>query len=302
VKANPEISAKYKLYHKAFRKTNTPARKQSSRETTRYISSVSAMKLVTPRKQLQHDDLDMITPLKSRNVNIDLESVGPTPQLNGRMLGLFDGIQDNTPPWKLITPMRRRHPNITGTPNAVKISPQKAATEDFWEVTYRPSPNVIFNGSRSDSQETPTKSTTSSIVRTRYTTPTTYATPTLHDHGFATPAFLRPMAPSIQSPQSPSLPWEKIPSNVKGLSALIGDFKANQHQISDDEHYQCDEFLDHDHSPLMSQDDAPETVQTKTWTKRGAKRTTRRVKSSQLSGHLSDVSATSSAAGNSPER
>lgn len=135
---------------------------------------------------------------------------------------------------------------------------------------------IITDISSSQTEETPTKSASS--IRTRYTTPVTSASPTTSSHGFATPAFLRPKAPSVRSPQSPSLPWEKIPSNIKGLSALISDFKANQHQISDEEQVQFTEFQNEIGDSLMSGDEGAD-IPLKIWTKKGAKRTTRRIRS-----------------------
>src|SRR5438046_1694578 len=45
---------------------------------------------------------------------------------------------------------------------------------------------------------------------------------------FATPAFLCPTAPPIESPQSPLLLWERIPRKIKGFSALISDSRAKE--------------------------------------------------------------------------
>jgi hypothetical protein len=90
VKANAEISAKYKTYHKAFRTKSLGKEKTK----TEYESTANALKRITPQKR-QRDDV--LTPVKGVQVGDDVESVGPTPQLNGRMLGLFDGIKDQTP-------------------------------------------------------------------------------------------------------------------------------------------------------------------------------------------------------------
>lgn len=130
VKANPDISTKYKTYHKTFR-TKCVTHQENVREKIQYISSASALKQITPRKPQQYTDLNMITPLKSKTINIDLESVGPTPQLNGRLLGLFDGIQDNTPPWKTTTPLRQPRQKMTRTGTTVKMTPEKE--DEFWE-------------------------------------------------------------------------------------------------------------------------------------------------------------------------
>jgi DNA replication and checkpoint protein len=94
VKANSEISTKYKLYHKSFRaKSSTSAKNSHSK--TEYISPASALKRVTPQKR--PTDTKTVTPLKRFRLNDDIDTIGPTPQLNGRMLSIFDGVQDSTP-------------------------------------------------------------------------------------------------------------------------------------------------------------------------------------------------------------
>src|SRR5208282_3361234 len=96
IKANSEISAKYKIYHKSFRaKSSSSTPSENSKTTSEYLSTANAIKQVSPHKS--HRDNDILTPVKAVQVNDDVEAVGPTPQLNGRMLGLFHGISDSTP-------------------------------------------------------------------------------------------------------------------------------------------------------------------------------------------------------------
>ena len=94
VKANAEISMKYKLYHKSFRAAK-PSKRESDRSKPEFVSTVQALKQITPQKRRR--DTDTITPTKSVLTSDGVETVGPTPQLNGRMLGLFEGILDQTP-------------------------------------------------------------------------------------------------------------------------------------------------------------------------------------------------------------
>ena len=122
-------------------------------------------------------------------------------------------------------------------------------------------------------QETPTKSTSS--IRSRFSTPVTQHTPLLNQHAFATPAFLRPTALPIQSPQSPSLPWERIPSKIKGFSALISDFRANQQKTMEEMDH--DAWEDDDELEITQEDDSPGVAGRKPWMKKGAKRSKRRV-------------------------
>jgi hypothetical protein len=94
VKANAEISIKYKLYHKSFRATK-PTKRESDRSKPEFVSAVQALKQITPQKRRR--DAHIITPTQNTHASDNVETVGPTPQLNGRMLGLFEGILDQTP-------------------------------------------------------------------------------------------------------------------------------------------------------------------------------------------------------------
>jgi hypothetical protein len=123
--------------------------------------------------------------------------------------------------------------------------------------------------------QTPSKSTSSISC---YTTPITCPSSTSNRHGFATPSFLRPTAQIVQSPQSPSLPWQRLPGKVKSFSALISDFKTNQCAA-------VDEITE----GSLNEDDEPHRFSSPpaslgpsngiSWKKKGAKRTTRRVMS-----------------------
>ena len=95
VKADSEINAKYKLYHKAFRAKSIP-RTENATSKTVYLSTAHALKQITPTKRPRTEE-NVLTPSKGEHISEEVETVGPTPQLNGRMLGLFDGIHDQTP-------------------------------------------------------------------------------------------------------------------------------------------------------------------------------------------------------------
>ena len=122
-------------------------------------------------------------------------------------------------------------------------------------------------------QETPVKSTISS--HSRFTTPVSNRSPHQNEHAFATPEFLRPTAQPLQSPQSPSLHWQRIPRQVKGLSALISDFRSNQQMLFNE--LECEAWQDEDELEIASLGDSPGVAGHKTWSKRGARRSTRRV-------------------------
>lgn len=96
VKAHSEISAKYKLYHKSFRiKSSSSTQVMHPKAKSEYESMATALQRISPPKRNRENDI--LTPVKGIQGGDDVETVGPTPQLNGRMLGLFDGIQEQTP-------------------------------------------------------------------------------------------------------------------------------------------------------------------------------------------------------------
>jgi len=97
VKANSDINAKYKLYHKAFRAKSNSRTENATTSKTEYVSAAHALKHITPQKRGAHADENELTPAKEEQISDDIEAVGPTPQLNGRILGLFDGIHDPSP-------------------------------------------------------------------------------------------------------------------------------------------------------------------------------------------------------------
>jgi len=97
VKTDPEINAKYKLYHKLFRAKSHPNSINDIPTRISYVSPSKALKELTPQKKPASARAQLITPLKEIHQSGERESIGPTPQQNGRMLGLFDGIRDSIP-------------------------------------------------------------------------------------------------------------------------------------------------------------------------------------------------------------
>lgn len=285
VKANSEISAKYKLYHKSFRTKSTSSVNENvgpTKKRTEYVSPAKALKEITPQKNRQDDGL---TPVKRLSLH-DVEIVGPTPQLNGRMLGLFDGVQENTPislKRKSDWPNNSAEAKRRQTP--IKFTPRKPSLESLSPAEYLSSLQLQTD-IRSPMQETPTKST--STLRSRFSTPVTQSSSVSNHHNFATPAFLRPTAGPINSPQSPSLPWERLPGKIKGFSALISDFKANQQHILKQE-VEIEAWVDDDEEELkITEEAAPNATERKPWIKKGAKRTKRRVKSILSAGNMTN--------------
>lgn len=146
--------------------------------------------------------------------------------------------------------------------------------------------------------ETPTKSISS--VRSPFTTPTTHHASLYNQHAFATPAFLRPNAMLLESPQSPSLPWKRIPGKIKGLSALISDYRANQQQDLEEADYEA--WEDEDELQITQENDSPGVAGRKPWMKNASKRTTRRVISINSPRSQVDFSASGPTTRSSPKR
>ena len=106
IKADPVISKKYKHYHRLFR-MRPPSHPASCpvvdhlerpQPPIEFVSTSIALKTVTPQKRTIAFQNDSLTPTKRILISAaSLESIGPTPQHNGRMLGIFHGIQDQTP-------------------------------------------------------------------------------------------------------------------------------------------------------------------------------------------------------------
>lgn len=130
VKSDLHINAKYKLYHRLFR-TNSASQVKKSQEIVSYISSAKVLKQSTPRKRCAPShDTPMKTPLKLE----ELEAVGPTPQVNGRMLGLFDGISDRTPSTGHGASRRNFNHKTPNVPADENVTPKKRYVTDFFDT------------------------------------------------------------------------------------------------------------------------------------------------------------------------
>ena len=128
VKADREINAKYKLYHKLFRAKSTQVNNEIQTKIS-YISPTTALRQITPRKKSVTTEL--ITPLKGSRVFEDQESVGPTPQVNGRLLGLFDQILDSTPRVNRMFPHKL---NYSRNPATEKATPRKRSLSELLDL------------------------------------------------------------------------------------------------------------------------------------------------------------------------
>ncbi|KAL8928529.1 MAG: hypothetical protein Q9208_001763 [Pyrenodesmia sp. 3 TL-2023] len=136
IKQHPDIANKYKLYNKlraaeaaVLDQTIVPAKEQSSKK--RHAAKPPPVSAQTPQKRSKHTHSppqDMIAiphqpPDSPRGTPVaHRKSIGPTPQKNGRVLGLFDLL---TPSSSFRTPSKRHSlgplpTNVAGTPSGAK--------------------------------------------------------------------------------------------------------------------------------------------------------------------------------------
>ncbi|KAG6017259.1 hypothetical protein E4U54_007890 [Claviceps lovelessii] len=130
IKDNAEIAIKYKDYNryrdvlsgkipppskskpKPKKRSSDPAAVVTPLKRTRYTE--------TPSKQRTHDDDLMNTPAISRKLfsPAPVTSLGPTPQRDGRVLGLFDLLVEK----ELGTPSREEKTRFQGTPSRAGVN------------------------------------------------------------------------------------------------------------------------------------------------------------------------------------
>ena len=161
----------------------------------------------------------------------DGETVGPTPQKTGKVLGLFESIIDTTPP-KFRHKELKDTTNISGAPeersDSMFETPRKRKLEQG-EVDASPSTRATLSASRR-------------VTRSGATIVSDGETPKKRRFDsqdlFATPSFLRRtnsriMDPSLSSPPVPQ-PMKR-PGLVKGLSSLMAELRKRQDEILDED-------------------------------------------------------------------
>ncbi|KAG5984250.1 hypothetical protein E4U55_005521 [Claviceps digitariae] len=130
IKDNAEIARKYKDYNKCrdILSGKLPPPSKSKPETKKRpsdpASAVTPLKRTkyteTPSKQRPHDDDLMNTPAISRKLfsPAPVTCLGPTPQRDGRVLGLFDLLVEK----ELGTPSRKENTRPQGTPSRAGVN------------------------------------------------------------------------------------------------------------------------------------------------------------------------------------
>ncbi|KAG7143727.1 DNA replication regulator SLD2 like protein [Verticillium longisporum] len=259
IKQNAEIALKYKQYNKTRdilsgkipppSEHPKPEKRQSEKRQSNHVP------VQTPSKRQKH----LATPSKSRNASLDAtpskslpplyddantstpsiarhlfspaapRSIGPTPQRDGRVMGLFDLMSErelgtpsrangasqtaNAPLSLFATPSKRSAANLetATTPNS---SGKKRKTDGF--VTPLKLKNMNANGDK-----TPSSSTSVSKLQ------------------FSTPAFLKrhSLAPVDENGEFPAAAPLRLPRKPlgRGLSAIVASLRKVEEEAHDDD-------------------------------------------------------------------
>ncbi|KAF4954618.1 hypothetical protein FSARC_12058 [Fusarium sarcochroum] len=141
IKANDEIALKYKQYNKVrdiLSGKIPPPSNEGSQPRKRNPDTLPAQTPIKRTKHLEtpsknrtqdHDEELMNSPAISRKLfsPVSVTSVGPTPQRDGRVLGLFDLLVEK----ELGTPTKKDSANKTGSARKINATPSKrSATMD----------------------------------------------------------------------------------------------------------------------------------------------------------------------------
>ncbi|KAH8819553.1 DNA replication/checkpoint protein [Xylogone sp. PMI_703] len=330
IKAHPNISSKYKEYNKIRDilkgkiphkpptiERQTPSKRRHEDGENLPISKRQHM-LQTPSKGPKHaPDLDeILSPGVMRNLFTPKKTViGPTPQKDGQVLGIFDLIPDEA---DIASPSMIRITAGTNVRSSLQATPQKSRHNNPTAATpsHARTPGSRGKLSKLDSFTTPSKDRTNGDVG--QSTPSSVSK--LH---FPTPSFLRRDSQRIRlpvvnedeedvplSPEMVRMPKRPL---VRGLSSMLAGLRRMEEEAADDDLEALreaengestsfkakvppnpsaeEEHRDH-RLPLGGFDDEamydtePEEVQNaglgpdgqplKVWKKKGQKRTTRR--------------------------
>ncbi|PVH99079.1 hypothetical protein DM02DRAFT_529835 [Periconia macrospinosa] len=234
IKANAEISQKYKEYNKvrdllagkSLPQTPSKHARNLAHNANRTPKAAKAQ-LKTPTKRNLEDSLDAIAPSPSQSTSAQRPSfIGPTPQRDGRVLGLFDLLPAETP-------IKNRTVFADIVPNALQTPSKKVNLKDV-----ESSPE-----SRIRRERTPLSSG-KRFMLDQFVTPKKRprgdeGTPTSAMGGLTTPAFLRRdnFLKDIAEDDEPTprpLPWKRRGIG-RSLSAMIQSMKKQEEDQMDEE-------------------------------------------------------------------
>ncbi|KAF8424095.1 DNA replication/checkpoint protein [Tirmania nivea] len=204
-------------------KSNTQGSSRGQRSNVLQETPIKPSILKAPGSPLFEFD----SPLKIRKIRFgkDGETVGPTPQKTGKVLGLFESMMIEATPKRTRGSMRKE----LKSSNSLFETPRKRKLnlDDVEDSPSRAASSVAGSGPRSGAAtigpdgETPRKRR-------------------LEPDMFATPSFLRRSTSRLMdesllfSPPVP-LPQPVKPKLVKGLSSLMADLRKMQDEILEDE-------------------------------------------------------------------
>ncbi|KAL3595102.1 DNA replication regulator sld2 [Fusarium poae] len=243
IKANKDIASKYKHYNKVrdILSGKIPIPSKEAPESAK--GKLDGLPAQTPTKQNKHietpaknrtqhhDEELMNTPAISRKLfsPTSVTSVGPTPQRDGQVLGLFDLLVEK----ELGTPSRNDSAIKTGSARKIDATPSKrsAATDDDEEERLGRTPMSSSKRQRLNHFMTPLKNkdrnhdavTPSSISKLQFDTPAFLkrnTLPVLDENGdFDAPAPLR-------------LPRKPF---ARGLSEIVASLRKVEEENLDDD-------------------------------------------------------------------
>ncbi|ORY68199.1 DNA replication/checkpoint protein [Pseudomassariella vexata] len=246
IKQNPVIAQKYKRYNQVRdilsgkiapppTKDNTRARKRKSEEPTTHTLANRTRPAETPSRS-QRKNTDLLdgpeTPSLRKLFSPALpSSIGPTPQKDGRVLGLFDLLSEN----EESTPSKSQH-EVPGDPSTrIQATPSKRKHAEIDEEdVIKPGRTPVSSSKRAmlDTFMTPLKNRDANLETGK--TPTTVSR-----LQFATPSFLRRAPPpsldpngAFVSPAPLRLPRKPI---VRGLSSVVASLRKMEEERLDED-------------------------------------------------------------------
>ncbi|TPX18179.1 uncharacterized protein E0L32_002688 [Thyridium curvatum] len=244
IKQNPDIAQKYKTYNRLRdiisgkipppQKNDSQSRKRKSAPATETPSKKTRTQTQTPSNARFQNHPDAVaTPSTARKLFSPAvpTSIGPTPQRDGRVLGLFDLL----PSAEAATPSRSTGEGKAQYLAGVQATPSKQTGTGEVDSDTKLGRTPVSSGKRNmlDSFMTPLKNrdaNSQGLLRTPGS---------VSKLQFATPAFLRraPLAPvdengAFKSPDPIRLPRKPL---VRGLSSVVASLRKLEEEKLDDD-------------------------------------------------------------------
>ncbi|KAL3426241.1 DNA replication regulator SLD2 [Phlyctema vagabunda] len=246
IKRNPEIASKYKEYHKGRDVLSGKAKPEVLPQAVGHTPRKRKAEVEQSRSKRQHIEK---TPLKSvqpwvvdpydspsairKLFTPSKKSIGPTPQKDGQVLGLFDLIQEEPTPSKPIEPRP--------TQGQIQATPRKSKTADggIGLLLQSRTPSTLTRQYMLDTFATPLKNKQQN-GRGGDKTPSSVS-----KLSFSTPSFLRrdsqrlPMPVVDENEDGPPLSPQmvRVPRKpiVRGLSSMLAGLRKMEDEAADED-------------------------------------------------------------------